>query len=160
MGDVRFVRCDRPEPSAGGVYCAGAPGLDWEWVDGGVLTYVTCGGVRVVSWAFTPSPPAERAPVASEPWEASWPEGQWENVRAVDACESSSGTHPDTYNTADVHGGRMQIARAVWADYFEREYGWPWEQVVRDDETNFAAAYVIYERAGGWGPWPWCGRGR
>ena len=65
--ELRAPECAAPEPSVGGVYCAGAPGLDWEWVDGGVLTYVTCGGVRVVSWAFTPSPPAERAPVASEP---------------------------------------------------------------------------------------------
>ena len=146
--------------SIGGVYCAGQTGLAWDWVSGGVLTYVTCDGVRVVAWAFTPSPAAVAAPVAVEPWEASWPPEQWANVRAVDACESASGTHPDTYNTADVHGGRMQIARGVWAEFFEREYGWSWEQVVTDDETNFAAAYVIYQRAGGWGPWPVCGRGR
>ena len=38
---------------SGGVYCAGQTGLDWEWVSGGVLTYVTCDGVRVRVWAFT-----------------------------------------------------------------------------------------------------------
>ena len=145
--------------SIGGVYCAGQTGLAWDWVNGGVLTFLTCDGVRVVSWAFTPSPAAVAAPVESEPWEASWPEGQWENVRAVDACESASGTHPDTYRTDLIHGGRLQIARGVWAEFFDREYGWSWEQVVRDDETNFAAAYVIWQRAGGWGPWPWCGWG-
>ena len=42
-----------PEPRIGGVYCAGQTGLDWEWVSGGVLTYVMCDGVRVRVWAFT-----------------------------------------------------------------------------------------------------------
>ena len=151
-----------PEPRIGGVYCAGAPGLDWEWVGGGVLSYVTCDGVRVRALAFTPSVASDGSgpPRRVEPWDASWPAAQWENVRAVDACESSSGMHPDTYRTDLIHGGRMQIARGVWAEFFEREYGWSWEQIVTDDETNFAAAYVIYERAGGWGPWPVCGRGR
>ena len=53
-----------PEPRIGGVYCAGAPGLDWEWVGGGVLlTYATCGGVRVGAWAWTPTPdPAPPTP--------------------------------------------------------------------------------------------------
>ena len=53
--------------SIGGVYCAGQTGLAWDWVNGGVLTFLTCDGVRVVAWAFTPSPAAVAAPVASEP---------------------------------------------------------------------------------------------
>lgn len=47
----------------------------------------------------------------------------------------------------------MQINKATWADFFEREYGWPWAQVVLDDVTNFQAARIIYDRAGGWTPW-------
>jgi hypothetical protein len=149
---------------SGGVYCAGAWGLAWEWIDGGVMSWATCDGLRVVQWAYTPLPPpapAERAPVAAEPapWEATWPAAQWANVRAVDACESSAGEHPDTYRLDAVHGGRMQIAKAVWAEFFAREYGWSWERVVLDDATNFAAAYVIWERSGSWAPWPFCGRG-
>ena len=97
--------------------------------------------------------------VADGPWRASWPPELWAAVEAIDRCESTSGQHPDTYRLDTVHGGRMQIARTVWAAYFEREHGWPWEQVVRDDETQFAAAYVIYQRAGSFRPWPHCARG-
>ena len=64
---VYAVSRDGPPRNVGGVYCAGQTGLAWDWVNGGVLTFLTCDGVRVVSWAFTPSPAAERAPVASEP---------------------------------------------------------------------------------------------
>ena len=58
-----------PPPGIGGVYCAGTPGLAWEWLDGGVLTWATCDGARTVAWAFAALPPrlaAERAPVAAE----------------------------------------------------------------------------------------------
>ena len=48
------------------MYCAGAVGLSWEWVDGGVMSSVTCDGIVLYRWAFTPSPPAARVPVASE----------------------------------------------------------------------------------------------
>ena len=162
VGDVRFVRCDRPEPSAGGVYCAGAPGLDWEWVGGGVLTYVTCDGVRVRAWAWTPAPdPAPPVPryETAAPWVGVWPEELWPAVEAIDWCESRAGQHPDTYRLDLVHGGRMQIAHDVWAAYFEREFGWSWEMVVRDDAIHFQAAYVIYQRSGSFAPWPNCGRG-
>ncbi len=48
----------------------------------------------------------------------------------------------------------MQINKATWEQFFLDNYGWPWEQVVLDDETNFEAAYVIYSRAGdSWLPW-------
>ena len=153
-----------PEPRIGGAYCAGAPGLDWEWVSGGVLTYVTCGGVRVVAWAWTPTPDAAPPTLASRtaaaaPWVGVWPEELWPAVEAIDWCESRAGQHPDTYRLDLVHGGRLQIARGVWAAYFEREYGWSWEMVVRDDAIHFQAAYVIYQRSGSFAPWPNCGRG-
>ena len=64
---VYAVSRDGPPRNVGGVYCAGPAGLAWDWVNGGVLTFLTCDGVRVVAWAFTPSPAAVAAPVASEP---------------------------------------------------------------------------------------------
>ena len=161
-------RLEAPEPGrtgSGGVYCAGQTGLAWEWIPGGVLSSVTCDGRVLYRWAFTPSPPgglqtplSEPVPVAA-PWEASWPEEQWANVAAVDACESSSGAHPDTYRLDAVHGGRMQIARAVWAEWLLANYGWTWSEVVTNVQIQFAAAYIIWERAGSWAPWPYCARG-
>lgn len=48
----------------------------------------------------------------------------------------------------------MQINKATWAEFLEREHGWAWEQVVLDDATNLRAAYIIWERAGrSWVPW-------
>lgn len=151
-----------------GVICSGEPGWVWEYVPGGVVWSGTCDGWVTFSYAFVAGAEPtlyvwrEDSPLAdarSAPWEASWPESEWANVRAVDACESSSGSHPDTYRLDAIHGGRMQIARAVWADFFAREYGWSWEQVVRDDAIHFRAARIIWERAGSWQPWPNCARG-
>ena len=52
------------------------------------------------------------------------------------------------------NGGRMQINKATWEDFFEREYGWTWAEIVLNDATNLQAARIIYDRAGGsWGPW-------
>ncbi len=72
----------------------------------------------------------------------------------VDGCESGHGTHPDTYNLDAPNGGRLQINRAVWAGFFQANYGWDWASVVLDDDLNRQAAYVIWLRAGGsWSPW-------
>ena len=83
-----------PQPGqtgSGGVYCAGAVGLDWEWVSGGVLTYVTCDGVRVLAWGFAPAPlPRYEAEIA--------------NGRATHYGESYQGQTMGcggTYDTAD-----------------------------------------------------------
>ena len=89
-------RDEAPSPGrtgSGGVYCAGQRGLDWEWLPerriyairrtlpgdargnslswvaepAGVRTWITCDGLRVRAWAFTPAPPpppAASAPVA------------------------------------------------------------------------------------------------
>lgn len=53
----------------------------------------------------------------------------------------------------------MQISKNDWADFFMETEGWTWEQVVLDDEIQFRAARIIWERAGQvWsGPWPTCG---
>lgn len=51
----------------------------------------------------------------------------------------------------------MQIHRATWERYFLVNYGWSWEAVALDLDTHFAAARIIYDRSGGWSPWPVCG---
>lgn len=101
---------------------------------------------------------AERAGAPNAPWQVSWPRELWAKVEAVEWCESTAGQHPDTYRLDLLHGGRLQIAYGTWADFFLREYGWTWEQVVRDDAIHFRAAHIIFVRAGGWSPWPFCGR--
>ena len=109
-----------------GVLCGGETTYVWSFLSGGVLWSIACDGWVTTHYAFHPFTATDGAPVASdgsgplrrgEPWEASWPEGQWENVRAVDACESSSGMHPDTYRTDLIHGGRMHPRRAFAGVY-------------------------------------------
>ncbi len=91
-------------------------------------------------------------------WRATrWPASELSNVWAIDGCESQHGTHPRTYDLNAENGGRMQINKATWERFFLDNYGWPWEQVVLDDATNFEAAYIIWEQAGrSWLPWA-CG---
>jgi hypothetical protein len=76
---------------------------------------------------------------------------------SIDFCESGHGTDPRTYDLAAAHGGRLQLSRATWADFFLETEGWTWEQIVLDDEVNLHAASIIWERSGQtWGPWPNC----
>lgn len=88
---------------------------------------------------------------------AAWPE---QPLKAIDValCESGLGRHPDTFRLDAIHGGPFQIARSVWAPWFAAHYGWSWEQVVTDPAIHVRAARIIYDRAGGWAPWPVCGR--
>jgi len=91
-----------------------------------------------------------------------WPE-QMAKAVAVATCESDLGRHPDTYRVDKPHGGPFQLARVWGADgdgwerYFWQKYGWTWEQVVADVIIHVAAAREVYDRAGSWLPWPWCG---
>lgn len=83
-----------------------------------------------------------------------WPAHECAALVAVEWCESRFGTHPDTYSLDAPNGGRLQINRATWEGFFLAHFGWTWEQIVLDDAINYAAAYVIWERAGGsWRPW-------
>lgn len=63
-------------------------------------------------------------------------------------CESGLGTHPATHDVSRAHAGVFQLSRNDYAELFEREYGWSWYDVVTDDATNVAAAYVVYGRWG------------
>lgn len=91
-----------------------------------------------------------------------WPE-QMAKAVAVATCESDLGRHPDTYRLDTLHGGPFQLARqwsadgAGWERYFGEKYAWSWDQVVTDVVIHVAAAREIYDRSGGWSPWPWCG---
>ena len=41
-----------------------------------------------------------------------------------------------------------------WGAFFEQNYGWTWEEVVRDLDIHFRAARIVWERCGGFaGPW-------
>ena len=88
---------------------------------------------------------------------AAWPE-QPAKALAVGACESSGGRDPRTWDMTRVHSGPLQIARAVWERYFLERYGWSWEEIVMDPVIHARAAREIYDRAGGWSPWPICGK--
>lgn len=85
-----------------------------------------------------------------------WPERPQEAL-AVAECETNSGRHPATFSLDAVHGGLMQLAKKIWAPYFEARYGWSWERIVRDPETHALASREVYDRGGGWdGPWRGC----
>ena len=84
-----------------------------------------------------------------------WPAGLWPAVAAVEQCESHSGDDPLTWDVNRSQSGRMQLDRATWEPYF-LERGWTWDQVIFDQAIHFCAAWEIYQRAGGWGPWPNC----
>lgn len=113
------------------------------------------GGEALDAWSW-PTEAEVRALVV-----ATWPEAA-DRALAVARCESGMGQHPRTFDLDASSGGPMQIERywtnpdgtvGGWGPYFERTYGWTWEQVVRDLPTHFRAARIIYERAGGFGPW-------
>ena len=75
-------------------------------------------------------------------------------VWAIDGCESGHGTHPDTYKLDAENGGRLQLNRQTWANFFLDNYGWTWEQVVNDLDTHLHAAAIVWERAGQiFAPW-------
>lgn len=74
-----------------------------------------------------------------------WP---FADAWAVAGCESDHGNDPRTYDVQAENGGPFQINKRTWRWFFEANYGWSWWQVVTDDATNVAAAFVIYERNG------------
>lgn len=51
----------------------------------------------------------------------------------------------------------MQLERQTWEPFFAELRGWTWEQLARDLTAHFDAARIVFDRAGGWGPWPVCG---
>jgi hypothetical protein len=55
-----------------------------------------------------------------------------------------------------VHGGEMQLSKAVWEPYFLETRGWDWASVVNDPVRHYCAAYEVFQRSSGWGPWPGC----
>ena len=81
-----------------------------------------------------------------------WP-NDTTRAKQIVLCESRAGMDPDAWNVNHPDGGPMQINRYAWADYFLKEYGWDWEQVVTDLNTNLAAAREIYDQSGGWHKW-------
>jgi len=115
--------------------------------------------------AARPSPDAARpspAPRPPEPDDAAFmvaaaryfPAAELANVWAIDGCESTHGADERTYSLDAPDGGRLQLNRATWESFFERNHGWPWERVVRDLDTHLHAAYIVWQRAGGtWSPW-------
>jgi len=86
---------------------------------------------------------------------ACWPAELWPAVAAVEQCESHGGEDPLTWDLNRSQSGRMQLDRATWEVYF-LERGWTWEQVIFDQTIHFCAAWEVYQRSGGWGPWPNC----
>lgn len=98
---------------------------------------------------------ATEAEPAYRRYPGEWPPGtSWSGALlpvlwAVDACESSHGLDPRTYDLSRDSGGRLQIHRPSWAAFFLERYGWSWQSIVLDDSRNFEAGWVIYhERAG------------
>jgi hypothetical protein len=47
----------------------------------------------------------------------------------------------------------MQINKATWAEYFRREYGWTWDQVVLDVDIHLQAAREIFDITEDWTQW-------
>ncbi len=103
--------------------------------------------------------PAPTLPVILDHAAAAWPE-QPAKARRVAVCEMgadiATGEYPaSVFDVERTYGGPMQIGRA-WAKVFSAR--WTWDQIVNDLDVHFAAAREIYDRAGGWAPWPYCGR--
>lgn len=86
-----------------------------------------------------------------------WPEQPAKAGRVV-TCEAAVGgaVNPKAFRTDQVYAGPMQIAREPWQSYFAKNYGWTWQQLAQDMSVHFQAARIIYDRAGGWSPWPVC----
>lgn len=116
--------------------------VDTARVDGGVSGRPESGVVDVAS------PPSQ----VMGCWP--FPDSECETLWRVEGCESGHGTNLAAYNTEAENGGRLQINRASWKDYFWETYGWHWADIVQDDNLNRVAAYVIWQRAGNsWSPW-------
>jgi len=88
---------------------------------------------------------------------ATWPPDELATAYTIEGCESTHGEDPRAYDLNAGSGGIMQIDKETWADFFAREYGWTWTQIVQDDVLNHRAARVVWDRAGGsWQPWSAC----
>lgn len=83
----------------------------------------------------------------AQPYDAAFLAVSWR----IDGCESGHGTYANTYSLNS--GGRMQLDPTTWEQFFLTRYGWNWSDIVFNDALNLAAAYIVYERAGGWFPW-------
>lgn len=83
-----------------------------------------------------------------------WPASELSSVWAIDGCESTHGTDPRTYDLGAENGGRLQLNRSTWEDFFWLNYGWTWDQVVNDLDIHLHAAFIVWQRAGNsWSPW-------
>jgi hypothetical protein len=115
------------------------------------------GLVLAVVMAATASPPL---PVILDHAAAAWPE-QPGKARRVAVCEMgadvTTGAYPAdlVFDLERRYAGPMQIGQP-WAKHFAAR--WTWAEIVRDLEIHFAAAREIYDLAGDWSPWPYCGR--
>jgi len=83
---------------------------------------------------------------------AAWPDDPDRAVRIL-GCESSDGLDPETYDVDAPNGGPLQINRGTWADFFQENFGWPWDQVVNNIDIHIQAARFIYDDSGSWTPW-------
>jgi len=101
--------------------------------------------------------PHLRAPIGDGPGPspcAPFPASECTRERQIANCESGNGTNPRAYDARAANAGRLQISRAVWKDYFERNYGVSWEQITFDDQTNRWAGWIVWQRAGdSWSAW-------
>lgn len=112
--------------------------------------------VALILLTAAPQPPLS---VVLDGAAKAWPE-QPAKARAVAVCEMGADIITGSYTTAvfDLdrpYGGPMQIGRS-WRGYFASR--WTWEEIVTELDVHFAAAREIYDLAGGWSPWPYCGR--
>lgn len=115
--------------------------------------------LALVTPQASPAPALPPLPVILDHAAAAWPE-QPAKARRVAVCEMGadvdSGAYPAAVFDLDRrYAGPMQIGQS-WAKYFAGR--WTWDQVVLDLDAHFAAAREIYDLAGGWSPWPYCGR--
>ena len=106
-----------------------------------------------------PAAPLPTLPVILDRAAAAWPE-QPGKARRVTICEmgadEATGAYPAiVFDGERTYVGPLQIGRA-WARHFSGR--WTWDQLVNDLDAHFAAAREIFDIAGGWSPWPYCGR--
>jgi hypothetical protein len=72
-------------------------------------------------------------------------------AQANKVVQCESGRNPNAYNPSGGYYGLFQLSR-YWHEATANAMGYSWNQIY-DPYVNARVARVVFNQAGGWGPW-------
>jgi len=71
--------------------------------------------------------------------------------KALSVVQCESGMNPNAYNPSGGYYGLFQLSK-YWHEATANSMGYSWSQI-DDPYVNARVARVVFNQAGGWGPW-------